>query len=905
MSEPWHPPSFSLRSTRNRTPSLPSIQPQTDTVQLPQEQPLWIDKHAPATEEELCVHKKKVEEVKSWLKRALDDVNRPNKIKYNRILVLTGPTGSGKTAVVNVLSKSVDFAIVEWINPVNNNVFSLEPHNNDNFRESYVKKDYISIMQTFSEFLSRADKYPTLQLSSSSSKPLFTDHPSSLSTESSTPNRKILLIEDFPHISNLNSRAQFHDAIRQYAFSSRTKYPLVLIVSEASMLSSFDESLLGGYNGSRDRMRDEMLSVKTLLPHDVLESPVCKTITFNSIAKTFLQKALDRIINIEFPIPVNQTSSRRRKNAKLSPVKFTQSDITKPPNLDPSRRPKSQDINLIVAHANGDIRNAINMLQFASLMKSVFKDEPPAKTKRVKRTEEEKEKEKERELEENRKMIEMAPYLCGRESPTSIFSAIGKVLYNKRSTLDASDIFVKADSVDNQQSKILGKLRHFEMDEINPKLPPHLTCHEREPINISAETILESLPFAPSLYVLFLHANYPTFFTSISQLTYLTDILSTSDVLSKPNLSYEYSGRAVGEMYAGIVATRGLYFAHGISELEGSSSVEADLFDDFDMDSFSDDNTFDVGVQSGVSVNSYISQTPSTQSFMSQSNPLNTYQSNPSTSASLLGFTNSFDQGNVNRIPSVTSKPPPNQRSSRSTKLVKPSYLSCLRSKRETETNINRLFKSLQYLSSPSNLSSSLSLSNPSSSSFLSNRQTQLQNEKIKLMYSLNHHSKSDLNIEVLPYLGKIMKTERLGLNSPSPLKLNSTVSFSFLIINVTKTDQQQLLKSITTYSTRTQLLHQNDPTQELLDEKSSNQEAASLWQEQEPDNQGLFDLQYHHSGENESKESRNERIGEEGGREFCEVFTRDGNDEGGDGTEGNEEDEELRDWVDEDIEEW
>lgn len=90
----------------------------------------------------LAVHKKKVEDVAKWLHEALD--GSPNLRKYRvghdhqtrskmaemadrslfilvamqRLLALTGPAGSGKTALMRVLSSrsELDFELVEWSN---------------------------------------------------------------------------------------------------------------------------------------------------------------------------------------------------------------------------------------------------------------------------------------------------------------------------------------------------------------------------------------------------------------------------------------------------------------------------------------------------------------------------------------------------------------------------------------------------------------------------------------------------------------------------------------------------------------------------------------------------------------------------------------------------------------------
>ena len=59
----------------------------------------WIEKYEPITTLELCVHKKKIEQVRDWLKMAFNPQSHAFKL-----LVLTGPAGCGKTATIKALS---------------------------------------------------------------------------------------------------------------------------------------------------------------------------------------------------------------------------------------------------------------------------------------------------------------------------------------------------------------------------------------------------------------------------------------------------------------------------------------------------------------------------------------------------------------------------------------------------------------------------------------------------------------------------------------------------------------------------------------------------------------------------------------------------------------------------------
>ena len=86
-------------------------------------------------QEDLAVHKRKVQDVRHWLLEAfgndpsgklkkyrvspgwiLQDRKRDPNPSYQRILVLTGPAGTAKTATMHVLSNELGFDILEWRN---------------------------------------------------------------------------------------------------------------------------------------------------------------------------------------------------------------------------------------------------------------------------------------------------------------------------------------------------------------------------------------------------------------------------------------------------------------------------------------------------------------------------------------------------------------------------------------------------------------------------------------------------------------------------------------------------------------------------------------------------------------------------------------------------------------------
>lgn len=65
--------------------------------------------------------------MKNWLKIALEGAAsrvRPRS-QLSKLLVLTGPSGAGKTAVVETLAKELQYELLVWSNPVNTNAIGL------------------------------------------------------------------------------------------------------------------------------------------------------------------------------------------------------------------------------------------------------------------------------------------------------------------------------------------------------------------------------------------------------------------------------------------------------------------------------------------------------------------------------------------------------------------------------------------------------------------------------------------------------------------------------------------------------------------------------------------------------------------------------------------------------------
>uniref|UniRef100_A0A2K5N282 Cell cycle checkpoint protein RAD17 n=1 Tax=Cercocebus atys TaxID=9531 RepID=A0A2K5N282_CERAT len=216
----------------------------------------WVDKYKPETQHELAVHKKKIEEVETWLKAQV--LERQPK-QGGSILLITGPPGCGKTTTIKVLSKEHGIQVQEWINPV------LPDFQKDDFREifntesSFHMFPYQSQIAVFKEFLLRATKYNKLQMLGDD---LRTD-------------KKIILVEDLPNQFYRDSHT-LHEVLRKYVRIGRC--PLIFVISDS----------LSGDNNQR-----------LLFPKEIQEECSISNISFNPVAPTIMMKFLNRIVTIE------------------------------------------------------------------------------------------------------------------------------------------------------------------------------------------------------------------------------------------------------------------------------------------------------------------------------------------------------------------------------------------------------------------------------------------------------------------------------------------------------------------------------------------------------------------------------------------------------------------------------
>ncbi|KAM3486654.1 hypothetical protein MY3957_009724 [Beauveria namnaoensis] len=333
----------------------------------------WSERYGPRNLDELAVHKKKVADVRRWLEEVVSGRLR------QRLLILKGAAGSGKTTTVRLLAKEMGCELLEWRNPVGN-----------------AGTGFVSSSAQFQDFLGRGGKFGALDL----------DSPSSTSTASSKANtdndKRIMLIEEFPNTFSRSSStlSSFRGALLQFlsnhvpSLSVFSQYgrrepvkPVILVISE---------TLLTTTSASADS-----LTAHRLLGPEILGHPGVGVIEFNAIAPSLLAKALELVVLKEA-----RKSGRRRTPGPM--VLKRLGEI-------------------------GDVRSAISSLEFLCLKGDQVADwgAKVAFTKQKKSTKDG--------ISMTQGEQDSLELVSQREASLGIFHAVGKVVYNKREEKASGD----------------------------------------------------------------------------------------------------------------------------------------------------------------------------------------------------------------------------------------------------------------------------------------------------------------------------------------------------------------------------------------------------------------------------------------------------------------------------------
>ncbi|XP_055487216.1 cell cycle checkpoint protein RAD17 isoform X1 [Leucoraja erinacea] len=291
--------------------------------------------------------------------------------------------------------------------------------------------------------------------------------------------KKLILVEDIPN-QFYREPSCLHDILRNFIQTARC--PLVFIISN---------NVCGDSNQ------------RLLFPNDIQKELGIFNISFNPVAPTSMLKVLSRI-----------SAQEASKNAGKSIV------------------PDKSVLEMLCTGSAGDIRSAINSLQFTSV-KGSTPDQIHllnSKGKSSIRTGTSSRGKCKGNSSKTHEKGSGLPAIGGKDQSLFLFRALGRIMYCKREP--PNDL------------------------QLNP-LPIHLAEHERDPLLVNPEEVIENSHMSVEMFNLYLHQNYLDFFGDIDDIVRASDYLSDADFLT-----VDWNHRSTMWKYSASVATRGLIHAN-------------------------------------------------------------------------------------------------------------------------------------------------------------------------------------------------------------------------------------------------------------------------------------------------------------------------------------------------------
>uniref|UniRef100_A0A674NTG9 RAD17 checkpoint clamp loader component n=1 Tax=Takifugu rubripes TaxID=31033 RepID=A0A674NTG9_TAKRU len=237
-------------------------------------------------------------------------------------------------------------------------------------------------------------------------------------------------------------------------------------------------------------------SSRSLFPKDLQEELNITNISFNPVAPTAMMKVLTRISTVE---------------AGKSCGKMCVLDAAA--------------LESLCSGSSGDIRSALNSLQFISFPDKALwtrKDRHvPSGIKQMKKKRSKK-----------TKQMDQEPAIGGKDASLFLFRALGKILHCKR---------------DPEAAQCAP----------GPALPSHLAHHQRDPLLITPEMVVEHSHMSGEVFNLYLHQNYLDFFSEVDDVAEASKYQSDADLLAA-----NWMTRSTMRDYGSSVATRGILYSN-------------------------------------------------------------------------------------------------------------------------------------------------------------------------------------------------------------------------------------------------------------------------------------------------------------------------------------------------------
>ncbi|PWA16021.1 hypothetical protein CCH79_00019342, partial [Gambusia affinis] len=223
-------------------------------------------------------------------------------------------------------------------------------------------------------------------------------------------------------------------------------------------------------------------SLWSLFPKEIQEELHMSCISFNPVPATTMMKVLKNIVYME--------AEKSHKSLYV---------------------PEKAELEMLCSGSSGDIRSAINSLQFCCLLGKekglcTLKKPPAMSLKRAAALSKQKGKQA-----KSAKEQEEHQAIGGKDVSFFLFRALGKILHCKRGNGDCPN-----------ETKGASEL----------VLPFHLLQHHREVLLVQPELVVERSETSGEFFTLCLHQNYLDFFSDIEDVDRASEYLSDADLLT-------------------------------------------------------------------------------------------------------------------------------------------------------------------------------------------------------------------------------------------------------------------------------------------------------------------------------------------------------------------------------------
>lgn len=242
-----------------KRPRFISKSPKSGHEAVEEPQSSWITRYAPVSVAGVAMHARKIEEIRKCLTEMMEGRS------LTKILLLTGPAGSGKTAAVRAIANELE-------------ILTSIPSSNDfedNPSSSYIEWHNIdsgtgvSLPESFPDFLSGVSFRIKAR-------------------------RSLVVVEDLPNLSHFETRRLFIKALMEWIHNAKRDLPPLVIIFTEIPITSVKE-LGSNYTFSQD----ESLIAERVFPASFLNDYRVKRIKVLPVNATLISKALKNVVSQE------------------------------------------------------------------------------------------------------------------------------------------------------------------------------------------------------------------------------------------------------------------------------------------------------------------------------------------------------------------------------------------------------------------------------------------------------------------------------------------------------------------------------------------------------------------------------------------------------------------------------